>query len=180
MLSREKTFKWKVTVLSFYFVILLDQQYCTSIYPIRASEVGVFFLVNFFVFFFQFFLRHDFLKQQNFKLINLVAGHKEHSHSFLCVVLVFCTRPMRSTQCSDQGVGFIFKTKSQNVRKSYDFSTYNKWDTLLIIHIFFPAPKGLRKKKTVTCKMSALITSKQLNKVCVLCSAIGPEGFLFD
>ena len=28
--------------------------------------------------------------------------------------------------------------------------------------------------------MSALITSKQLNKVCVLCSAIGPEGFLFD
>ena len=147
MLSREKTFKWKVTVLSFYFVILLDQQYCTSIYPIRASEVGVFFLVNFFVFFFSVFFRHDFLKQQNFKCINLVAGHKEHSHSFLCVVLVFCTRPMRSTQCSDYGVGFIFKTKSRNSRKSYDFSTYNKWDILFIIHIFPLPQRGSEKKK---------------------------------
>ena len=45
---------------------------------------------------------------------------------------------------------------------------------------FSPAPKGLRKKKTVTCKMTALITLKPLNKVCVLCSAFGLEGFLFD
>lgn len=52
--------------------------------------------------------------------------------------------------------------------------------TLCSLFIFFPCPKGAQKKKTVTCKMSALITSKQLNKVCVLCSAIGPEGFLFD
>ena len=45
---------------------------------------------------------------------------------------------------------------------------------------FFPAPKGLRKKKNGTCKMSALITLKPLNKVCVLCSVFGLEGFLFD
>ena len=46
---------------------------------------------------------------------------------------------------------------------------------------FSPAPEGLRrKKKTVTCKMSVLITLKPLNKVCVLCSVFGLEGFLFD
>ena len=47
---------------------------------------------------------------------------------------------------------------------------------------FSPAPEGLRrkKKKTVSCKMSVLITLKPLNKVCVLCSVFGLEGFLFD
>ena len=46
---------------------------------------------------------------------------------------------------------------------------------------FSPAPEGLRrKKKTATCKMSVLITLKPLNKVCVLCSVFGLEGFLFD
>ena len=45
---------------------------------------------------------------------------------------------------------------------------------------FFPCPKGAQKKKTVTCKMTALITLKPLNKVCELCSAFSLEGFLFD
>lgn len=45
---------------------------------------------------------------------------------------------------------------------------------------FFPCPKGAQKKKTVTCKMTVLITLKPLTKVCVLCSAFGLEGFLFD
>lgn len=44
------------------------------------------------------------------------------------------------------GVGFIFKTKSQNARKSYDFSTYNKWDILLIIRIFPLPQRGSEKK----------------------------------
>ena len=75
------------------------------------------------------------------------------------------------------GVGFIFKTKSQNARKSYDFSTYNKWDILLIIRIFPLPQRGSEKKKTVTCKMSVLVTFKPLNKVRVLCSVFGLEGF---
>ena len=45
------------------------------------------------------------------------------------------------------GVGFIFKTKSQNARKSYNFSAYNKWDILLIIRIFPLPQRGSEKKK---------------------------------
>ena len=45
------------------------------------------------------------------------------------------------------GVGFIFKTKSQNARKSYNFSTYNKWDILLIIRIFPLPQRGSEEKK---------------------------------
>lgn len=52
--------------------------------------------------------------------------------------------------------------------------------TFCSLFVFFPCPKGAQKKKTVTCKMSALITLKPLNKVCVLCSVFGLEGFLFD
>ena len=45
------------------------------------------------------------------------------------------------------GAGFIFKTKSQNARKSYNFSTYNKWDILLIIRIFPLPQRGSEEEK---------------------------------
>ena len=53
--------------------------------------------------------------------------------------------------------------------------------TFCSLFAFFPCPRGAqKKKKTVTCKMSVLITLKPLNKVCVLCSVFGLEGFLYD
>ena len=94
MLSREKTFKWKVTVLSFYLTNSTVHQFILLGHQRLVYFKWFYQTIQTFLFFFFSLFRHDFLKQQNFKHIKLVAGHKEHSHSFLCVVLVFCTRPM--------------------------------------------------------------------------------------